>query len=272
MVSWTGLVVPVLVTVAIWFLATGMVAWLDNRSPATFARSLMLGGIGAFAGLGLVLAGMHSSAAWAAYAGFAGALLIWTWHEIAFLTGAVCGPRRSACPAGARGWARFRYASATVMHHEIALAATALLLFALSWNAANQIAAATFALLFVMRLSSKLNIFYGVPNMALEILPPHLAYLKTYFGKAGFGWPLALSLAAATALTIWLAMRAASAVPGSGDQVAQSLLFALAALGTVEHAMLALPFRDGALWGWALPSRPMTNTGRGLAPWPSKGE
>ena len=29
---------------------------------------------------------------------------------------------------------------------------------------------------------------------------------------------------------------------------------ALAALGAIEHLFLALPFRDGALWGWALPN------------------
>ena len=272
MVNWTGLVVPVLVTVAIWFLATGLVAWLDNRDRSTFPRSLLLGGFGAIAGLGLVVAGSVSGGITGIYAGFAGALLIWTWHEIAFLTGAVAGPERKPCPANSRGLRRFRSASATVIHHEIALAATVLLLFALTWHAPSQIAAHTFALLFGMRLSTKLNIFHGVPNMSLEILPPHLSYLKTYFGPARFGWPLAVSLAATATLTIWLGTRAMAAPLASPDAVSASLLFALAALGMLEHLMLATPFRDGALWGWALPSRPMTHTGRGLAPCPTKGE
>ena len=56
MVSWQGHILPVLVTVAIWFLATGLIAWLDNRQRATFPRSLMLGaGIG-LAGLAAIFA------------------------------------------------------------------------------------------------------------------------------------------------------------------------------------------------------------------------
>ena len=42
---------------------------------------------------------------------------------------------------------------------------------------------------------------------------------------------------------------------GSAEAVRASLLFAMAALGVLEHVFLALPFRDGALWGWALPTR-----------------
>jgi hypothetical protein len=33
--------------------------------------------------------------------------------------------------------------------------------------------------------------------------------------------------------------------------VGASLLTTLALLGVLEHLFLALPFRDGMLWGWA---------------------
>ena len=52
-----------------------------------------------------------------------------------------------------------------------------------------------------------------------------------------------------------------------GLSIGASLLAALAALGALEHVFLLLPVRDGALWGWALPShkagRPVLNFGRG---------
>ena len=98
--------------------------------------------------------------------------------------GFVAGPRREACPSGARGWTRFRAATAAVIHHEVALACTALALFAMTWGQPNQIAAHTFTLLFVMRLASKLNIFLGVANMNADMMPAHLDYLKSYFKKA----------------------------------------------------------------------------------------
>lgn len=253
MVSWQGHILPVLVTVAIWFLATGLIAWLDNRQRATFPRSLMLGaGIG-LAGLAAILAALHWVSIWAVYLSFLGALMVWSWHEIAFLTGAAAGPRREPCPPGLQGWARFSHASATVIYHEIALALTALMLISLSWMAPNQIGAMTFALLYVLRLSAKLNIFAGVPNSATDILPAHLSYLKSYYGPKRLGAGLLISIGAIAAFAAWLGTLAMAAPAGSAEAVGASLLFALAALGALEHMFLALPFRDGALWGWALP-------------------
>ncbi len=251
---------PVLVTVAVWFLATGLIAWLDNRDRSTFPRSLMLGGIGGVAGLTLALLSMGSTTVVAVYASFGAALLVWAWLEIGFLTGAVSGPRREPCAPSASTLERFTGAVGTLAHHEIALALTALLLVSLTWNAPNQIAAMTFVLLYAMRLSTKLNIFHGVPNSATDILPPHLAYLKSYYGPNRFSWPLIASAAAAIALTAWLGITAFGAPAGSAQQVGASLLFALGALGALEHLFLALPFRDGAVWGWALPRRPEHKT------------
>ncbi|WP_271078486.1 putative photosynthetic complex assembly protein PuhE [Aurantiacibacter sp. MUD61] len=253
MVSWSGHILPVLATIAIWFIATGLVAWIDNRERSTFPRSLMLGGAAGIIGLCIVFLTMNSVSVWAAYAAFGAAILVWSWLEIGFLTGAVSGSRKEPCAEGISAWERFCQAASTLSHHEIALTLTAVMLISLTWNAPNQLAAMTFALLYVMRLSTKLNIFHGVPNSATDILPPHLAYLKSYYGPQRLGWPLVVSIMAAAALSIWLGSVAINSPAGSAEAVGASLLFAFAALGTVEHIFLALPFRDGMLWGWALP-------------------
>lgn len=256
MVSWSGHVLPLIATIAMWFVATGLIAWLDNRERTTFPRSLVLAGIAGVAGLGIVFASMQSVTIGGVYAAFAGAILIWAWHEISFLTGAVAGPRREGCPANARVRERFAHATAALAWHEIALASTGVMLFSLTWAASNQVAAMVFALLYAMRLSTKLNIFTGVPNMSTEILPPHLHYLKSYFGPRRFNPFLGLSIVASIALSIWFGAVALEAPAESAEAAGASLLFALAALGTLEHIFLALPFRDGALWGWALPASP----------------
>lgn len=262
MVSWSGHILPVLATIAIWFVATGLVAWLDNRGEHTFPRSLAWGGAAGLLGLVIVFLSMGSASVWSAYAAFGGAIMVWSWHEIGFLTGAVSGPRREPCDPGVDGWERFRLATSTLIHHEITLAVTAVLLISLTWNAPNQIAAMTFALLYTMRLSTKLNIFHGVPNPATDILPPHLAYLKSYYGPPRFSWPLLACIAAAAALSAWLGSIATASPAGSAEAVGASLLFAFAALGTLEHLFLALPFRDGALWGWALPRSAKLSAGQ----------
>jgi len=236
-------------------MATGLIAWADNRERATFRRSVAIGGAAGIAGLIAILFASQSASVVAIYISFTGALAVWGWHEIGFLTGAAAGPRREACPPDARGFERFTHASATVMHHEIALALTALMLISLSWNAPNQIGATVFVLMFGLRLSSKINLFIGVPNTTTEMLPAHLGYLKSYFGRNRMTALLVISIAAIVALAGWFASLAIAAPAGSAEMVGASLLTALCLLGAIEHVFLALPFRDGMLWGWALPQR-----------------
>lgn len=246
---------PFIVTVAIWFVATGLIAWADNRERATFSTSLMIGSIAGIAGLLVILLSSLSTQVWAVYLSFIGALMVWGWHELSFLTGASAGPRRGLADPSLTGLARFRQAAATVMHHEVALAVTALLLISLSWDVPNQIGATVFVLMFAMRLISKINLFVGVPNASSEMLPEQLVYLKSYFGPSRMTILLALSIAAIAAASGWFATLALAAPVGSAQMVGASLLTTLALLGVLEHLFLALPFRDGMLWGWALPQR-----------------
>jgi putative photosynthetic complex assembly protein 2 len=258
-VSLNGHILPIAATIAIWFFATGLVAWIDNRERGTFARSLVLAGVAAVGGMALIVFSMHLETLAGIYIAFAGAILIWSWHEISFLTGAITGPRRTPCPPQSRGWTRFFHATSALIWHEIVLASTALGLILFSWSATNRTGAMVFALMLAMRLSTKINIFFGVPNMSTEILPPHLAYLKSYFGPRRYTLLLAVSIATIIAIAVWLGSIALAAPAGSAEAAGASLLFTLAALGALEHLFLALPFRDGALWGWALPTRRTAN-------------
>ena len=247
---------PLLFALMLWFFGTAVVVWLDSRAPSSFRTSFAWAGAAALCALGVVgyTAGIDSVGA--AYASFAAAIVIWGWHELGFLMGFVSGPRRAPCPPDARGWARFRLATATVIHHEIALAATVALLFALSWGQPNQIAPLTFALLFGMRLSAKLNLFLGVPSLSDETFPAHLAYLKTYFKKARCNWlyPFSVVFGAAVTVAAWTAAEAAaSSGANSGQAAGYTLIAGLAFLGVVEHVLLALPIRDAMMYRWASP-------------------
>jgi putative photosynthetic complex assembly protein 2 len=215
-----GFLLPFGAAMMAWFFATGAILWLDRRPEESWGASML------------------------------GATVLWGWHEMSFLMGFVTGPRREACPADATGWRRFKLATATLIHHEIALALTALLLVLVTWGQPNQIAAWTFLLLFGMRISTKFNIFLGVPQFSDEMLPDHLSYLRSYFRESRGNPLLPLSAIASlgiTALFGWLALQAPA---GSGAQVQYQLLTALALLGVVEHAFLLLPVRDSALWTW----------------------
>ncbi|MEG3177842.1 putative photosynthetic complex assembly protein PuhE [Sphingomonas sp. RB3P16] len=242
---------PLLFALVMWFIGTAAVVWLDSRPPATFRAS--------FRGAGVVALGATAAVWWSAadatwagaYLGFAAAILIWGWHEMGFLMGFVAGPNRMPCPASATGWTRLKLATATVIHHEVAIALTAVLLVALTWGQPNQSAPLTFLLLFGLRLSAKFNLYLGVPNLSDEVFPAHLAYLKSYFRTRAFNPLLPVSLLGTAALAWWAWTVAEVAPAQSGRAITATLLAGLSALGLVEHLFLVLPLRDAKMWRWA---------------------
>lgn len=242
---------PLLFALLMWFIGTGTIVWLDSRPRATFGTSLKIAGAVAVAATILVWLEADNATPAGAYIGFAAAIAIWGWHEMSFLMGAVAGPNRASCPANAVGWRRFTAATATVIHHELAIAATAILLFAVTWGGVNLTAPLTFLLLFVLRLSAKFNLFFGVPNLSDEVFPEHLAYLKSYFRKARCNPLFPFSIALGCGLAAWAWTSADRAPADSGTAVGATLLAGFAMLGVIEHLFLVLPLRDAMLWRWA---------------------
>jgi putative photosynthetic complex assembly protein 2 len=57
-----------------------------------------------------------------AYLAFGSVIVMWGWHELAFLTGWITGPRQVAADAGAQGWQRFVQSVQVMLHHEAGLA------------------------------------------------------------------------------------------------------------------------------------------------------
>jgi putative photosynthetic complex assembly protein 2 len=242
---------PMLFVGLLWFVSTGAIIWLDNRPRRTFRWSMAGATLVALAGLAAVVASAPDSSAAGAYTAFAAATAIWAWHEMSFLMGYVSGPNRAPEAPGLTGWARFRSASATLIHHEVALVATGALLYAVVWNQPNRLAADAFALLYLMRLSTKLNIFLGVPNLTTDIMPAHLAYLKSYFRTARMNALFPISAVGSAWLCWMLWGNGIAAPPGSGEAASAMMLFTLAAVALLEHLFIMLPLRDSALWRWA---------------------
>ena len=255
---------PALYAVLVWWFSTGVILYLDGRPRRTFRWSMLgataLLGVAAY---GLVTSVTDTSVA-GAYTAFTSALVVWGWHEMAFLMGFVTGPRRSPLPEGCTGRRRFVLAAQAVIHHELAIAATVVLVVALAWGEPNQLGAWTFVALWLLRLSAKLNLFLGVPNTAEAMLPEHLRYLGSYFGKRPMNALFPASAAASTVAAIALLADAALAGPGApaaSGAVGLTLLGTLVALGALEHGFFVLPFPAETLWTrWARPAAAPTTT------------
>jgi putative photosynthetic complex assembly protein 2 len=121
-----------------------------------------------------------------------------------------------------------------------------------SWGSDHATAFWTFAVLLVMRLSTKFNLYLGVANFTDGFLPASMGYLKTYFRKRPWNGLMGLSLLGALGLALWWGQLALDAPSGSASQFGAALVCVLALLGILEHGFLMLPLEEAALWRWAM--------------------
>lgn len=250
-----GVALPVLFAIFVWWFATGIVLLLDGLPRTTFRWSHLLStllALGAF--VGLAHTAQQTTPA-GAFCAFTCALLVWGWHELSFLTGWVTGPRQRAADPGVQGWPRFVQAVAAILWHELAILASGALIATITWDAANRVGMATFAVLWVMRISAKLNVFLGVRNLSIEFLPPHLAYLASFFRRRAMNLLFPLSVSASTVVAAWMVLEALAAAPGGAYATGQLLVVTLLVLAIVEHWLMVLPFNPTALWRWAMRER-----------------
>ena len=205
-------VAPLAFTLFAWWFATGLILYLDGLPRRTF-KFTMAGAtvLALFAFAGLVASSRVATPA-AAYCAFTCTLLVWAWQEVAFLLGWVTGPRRQPCPPEARGWRRAWLAFQTIVHHELALLVLGAGVLVATWGQVNSTGLWTFAILWAMRQSAKLNVFLGVRNLSEEFLPAHLKYLQTYFTRKPMNllWPVSVGLATWAVIPLWAAAAAAS--------------------------------------------------------------
>ena len=170
--------------------------------------------------------------------------------------GGIAGPSRQSCPPGASERQRFTLATRAVIYHELALLGGGVLLLVFTWGAVNHVGGYTYLVLWIMRLSAKLNLFFGVRNTYSHFLPPHMAYLGTYFRQSnsiGKFFIVSVAMATACAATIWMAVGQANL--SSFATTGMALIATLLTLAVLEHLFLVAPRSVEALWSPALGHR-----------------
>jgi putative photosynthetic complex assembly protein 2 len=233
----------------VWWFTTGIILFLDGLPAATFRRSM--------AGASVLLVGalycLHQSAADAstagAYTAFSAAIMLWGWLEMSFLMGFITGPRKHPYIGVRGGWRHFRQATGAIIYNELATLSAAGLVLVATWHAVNRVALWTFLVLWSMRVSAKLNLFLGVTNTGSQFLPPHLAYLESFFNKRRMNLLFPISILGSTVALVVLVQRLWAASDGfqvTGFALTASLL----ALAILEHWFMVLPIPTEKLWDW----------------------
>jgi putative photosynthetic complex assembly protein 2 len=239
--------------VFVWWFCTGVIFFLDGLPRRTYSISLIGASFVALCAGIVAIVSSRLESEFNAYAAFTCAVLIWGWQEMFFLMGVLGGPSKAPCPPGVSESRRFGLAARAVIHHELALVAVGLLLVALTWRSPNQVAALTYGLLWLMRLSAKLNLFFGVRNTYSHLLPDHIAYLGSYFRQRAtvsrfFVASTSFALLLAGVLWVYVAHNGHQA----GVQTGLTLLATLTTLAVIEHFFLVLPIPMERLWKSAL--------------------
>lgn len=251
----TEVLAPALYALFLWWFGTGAVLLLDRLSRSTRQMTMVLATLATLAALVAIDATSDERSLPAALCAFTSTIIVWGWHELSFMSGLLTGPRKSPCPEGATGWRRFVFAAQTLIHHELAIAATGAAFALWLWDAANPVALMTYVILWAMRISAKLNLFLGAPNVAEEFLPDDLDYLTTYFSRRPINPLFPVSVTVGTLASAWCFAAAAAPLDGGFATEVYALGGMLIALGTLEHWFLVLPFRDAALWRWYMDTR-----------------
>jgi putative photosynthetic complex assembly protein 2 len=243
---------PTLYATVVWWASTGAILLLVGwRRSAPVPAALAALGLAA-AGLVLLVATRSETGPLGAYGGFTAAILLWGAVELAFLAGWITGPWRRPCPPDASGVRRTGLAIGTVLYHEAALALVGFVTLLVTLDRDNQVGPWTFGALLAMRISAKLNVFLGVPNITESFLPARLDYLKSFFGRRPMNVLFPFSITAATVALALVAQRTLAAEdPGAAAGLA--LLSVIVALGLLEHWLLVLPLPAEALWSWGMP-------------------
>jgi putative photosynthetic complex assembly protein 2 len=244
----------------IWWFSTGIVILLNRMSRTAITLSLVISsalGLGALVGLAHTA---QQTGVTGAYCAFTCALLAWGWNELSFLTGWITGPQKTAIAKSTTGWPRFVASFNAVVWHELAILMVGLAIVAITWDAPNQVGTGTYLVLWIMRTSAKLNLYFGVRNLSEEFLPAHLAYLESFFKRRRMNAFFPFAVASASAC-LWLLVGFANQPMTTPAQVVGAVLVGtMLTLAIVEHLMLVLPLDTTALWRWAIRKKQNTET------------
>ncbi|MDU6138536.1 putative photosynthetic complex assembly protein PuhE, partial [Bradyrhizobium sp.] len=165
----TAIAIPYVVFV--WWFSTGAVlalVGLAARHPAAFKWGTAAAFVAALSGVAVSSQAAEDANA---YCAFTCAILLWGTVEMSLLAGWITGPRPEPCPGDCTPASRIGLALQAIAYHELALIATAGLVFAVTSGAPNRLSWWTFAALLVLRQSAKINLFLGVRTLNDELLP-----------------------------------------------------------------------------------------------------
>jgi len=232
----------VVLVVAFWWVATGVIIAMQANAATRFA-GLIVATVLALVGVLEMRAVRDDESPSGVRRAFFGGAMLWAWVSATFYGGWLTGFHPTGAVPAAPSWGAVMPAIAATLVND---SATLLMLIAgtfMERDARNRTGLWTLLLFWGVQQVAKLNVFFGVANPAANFLPPHLSYLRQFFGPPVNSPFLTASLIAVSAATLWAAWRARPALP-DGRREAAALYATILGLAVLELAVLGVPLES----------------------------
>lgn len=252
--SWMQHMIPVVLTVVLWWGSTGVIARLVGNAPSSYPRLIFFASVLGILGLVTLFILRDITSMSSALVSLIAALAVWGWIEITFLTGKVTGPAVDRPAIDATLPARAAAALTAILWHELLIAATVVLVGVALIGHANDLGLLVLVLLWLMRSSAKLNLFLGVRNLGGAFLPPHLHHLLDFMRQRRMNPLLPISILLGLGIAGWYGV-AALTTTVEYHAAASAILATLAVLAAFEHLLMVVPLPAETLWKWSLSNR-----------------
>jgi putative photosynthetic complex assembly protein 2 len=224
--------------VLFWWAATGVIIALQ-RSESTRIAGILVATVLAIVGVLEMRTVSDDDSPSGVRRSFLGGAMLWAWVSAAFYGGYLTGIHPVAAVPAAPSWGAVLPAIAATLVND---AATLVLLIVgafVAQGARNHTGLWALLLFWGVQQVAKLNVFFGVANPAANFLPPHLGYLRQFFGPEVNSPFLAASLAAVAAATVWSGWRARRASSPARREAA-ALYATILGLAVLELAVLGV--------------------------------
>jgi len=196
----------VVTVVGFWWVATGLIIALQRSAP-TRAGGLIAASLLAVYGGYLMHEHRNDRTAHGAQWSFLGGALFFAYVSVAFYGGWIIGIKPTvAFPPAPNAETALHAIASTIYSDVLALTLIAAAVL-ITRGGENRTGVWALFCFWSMQQIAKLAVFFGVENPGGNFLPPHLAHLQRFFGPPHNSPFLYSSIAAVSALALWLAWR-----------------------------------------------------------------